>query len=329
MKRRMPDGAIHQYSPVDTPGAVEGFLDYWRPELGIFVESDVWPNLVLAARTRGVRLALVSARLSDKSLKGWERFSGAARDLFGAYDLVMAQDDACAERLARLGARDDGRLNLKMAGDPLPVDETELQRTRKAIGTRPVLLAASTHPGEDDLVLEAFEALKDRRERPLLVLAPRHPMRAPDIVALCEARGLAYVRRSLDEPLSPTTEVLIADTLGELGLWFRLAAASLVAGSLVPGIGGHNPLEPARLGSPIVSGRHVANWGAVYRALDAEGAVEWVEDGPALKAAFERALDGAPELAARAEAARRIAGGEETSLEGAAQRLAQLLEAPA
>jgi 3-deoxy-D-manno-octulosonic-acid transferase len=238
----------------------------------------------------------------------------------------MAQDDACAERLARLGARDDGRLNLKMAGEPLPVDEIELARARAAIGARPVLLAASTHPGEDEMVLDAFAPLKDRPDRPLLVLAPRHPMRAPDIVDLCRERGLDLVRRSLDEPVTPGAEVLIADTLGELGLWFRLAAASLIAGSLVPGIGGHNPLEPARLGSPILSGRHVANWGAVYRALDAEGAVEWVEDVGSLGAAFERALEGAPELVARAGAAARLAGGEEASLEGAAQRLAELLE---
>ncbi|WP_421736345.1 3-deoxy-D-manno-octulosonic acid transferase [Caulobacter sp.] len=265
LARRLPDGVIHQYVPVDTPGGARRFIGHWRPDLAVFVESELWPNLLLAAKAAGTRLALVSAKLSDKSFDGWRARPFAAHLLFSGFDLILAQDARAAERFASLGGAVAGEADLKFGAAPLPVDEAELARLTAEFAGRAVLLAASTHPGEDEIVLDAFAALP---VRPRLVIVPRHTERGPAIVEMARTRGLTASLRSAD-PAAPTAEVLVADTLGELGLWFRLADLALVAGSLVPGVGGHNPLEPARLSCPIVSGPHVENWLTAYAELSA------------------------------------------------------------
>lgn len=277
LARRLPPGVPHQFVPLDTPPAVARFLDHWRPDLVVLAESDLWPNLLAGAKARGARLALVSARLSDRSLRGWARTPAFARQLLSAFDLVQAQDDITAAALARLGARDDGRLNLKLVGDPLPVDDGALRQAREAAGGRRVLLAASTHPGEDEIALTAAGAaeLIDA----LLVIVPRHPARGPTVAALAPRAGL----RSRGDPFG-AHPVYVADTLGELGLWFRLTDAALIGGSLIPGVGGHNPLEPARLGVPFASGPHVDNWRSVFDSLRAADAVTLTPDADALRA---------------------------------------------
>jgi 3-deoxy-D-manno-octulosonic-acid transferase len=264
LARRLPVGAIHQYLPVDTPGGARRFLDHWRPDLAVFVESELWPNLLLTAKARGVKLALVSAKLSDRSYQRWQARPFAAHELFSGFDLILAQDGRAAERLASLGGTVAGEADLKFGADPLPVDAAALASLRVRLGDRPVLLAASTHPGEDEIVLEAWRALPDR---PHLVVVPRHPERGPAVADLALATGATVSLRS-QEP-DDSAEVIVADTLGELGLWYRLADLALVAGSLVAGIGGHNPLEPARLDCPIVSGPHIENWLTAYADLRA------------------------------------------------------------
>lgn len=267
MAARLPTGAAHQYAPLDTPGAVKRFLDHWRPGLGLIVESELWPNLILGAETAGVRLALVSARITRASADGWGRAPAAARRMLGAFQVVLAQDAATADRLAAMGRPADGRLNLKDAAEPLPVDDAGLGRLRAAVAGRQVLLAASTHAGEDELVTAAWAALP--QPRPLLVIAPRHPARAETIAAALAPHRIA--RRSLGRQPDADTQIYLADTLGELGLFYRLADLCLVGGSLVAGVGGHNPLEPARLGAAIVSGPHVANFQDLYADLEAAG----------------------------------------------------------
>lgn len=276
LARRLPAGAIHQFLPVDTPGGAKRFLDHWRPDLAVFVESELWPNLLLTAKARGVKLALVSAKLSDKSYDGWRARPFAAHQLFSGFDLILAQDGRAAERLASLGGTVAGEADLKFGSAPLPVDAAALADLGARLGAkggeRPLLLAASTHPGEDEIVLDAWRALPAHHGlgRPRLVIVPRHPERGPAIADMAKAAGAAVSLRSR-EPES-SAEVIVADTLGELGLWYRLADLALVAGSLVAGIGGHNPLEPARLDCPIVSGPHVENWLTAYADLrDAEG----------------------------------------------------------
>jgi 3-deoxy-D-manno-octulosonic-acid transferase len=274
LARRLPTGVIHQFVPVDTPGGARRFIAHWRPDLAVFVESELWPNLLLAAKAGGARLALVSAKLSDKSFDGWRTRPFAAHLLFSGFDLILAQDARAAERFTSLGGTVGGEADLKFGSAALPVDAAELARLKAVLEGRPLLLAASTHEGEDEIVLDAYAALPDR---PRLVIVPRHVERGLAIAEAARSRGLSASLRSLDP--TATSEVTVADTLGELGLWFRLADLAVVAGSLVPGIGGHNPLEPARLSCPIVSGPHVENWLTAYAELSAVEGVTLADAG--------------------------------------------------
>jgi 3-deoxy-D-manno-octulosonic-acid transferase len=320
LARRLPDGVIHQYLPLDTPRAVQRFLDHWRPGLAIFVESELWPNLLQEAHTRGVKLALLSARMTEESARGWARFPVAAHAIFSAFDLVLPQDDATAERVRRLGAIPGPKLNLKLAGDPLPVDELELARLRKAAAGRKVVLAASTHPGEDELVVEAFHAAVHDPAEALLILAPRHPDRGPDLAARFNG-----TRRGAGE--APSGPIHIADTLGELGLFFRLADVVVMGGAFLPDIGGHNPLEPARIGRPILTGPHAFNAAEPYADLIADAAAIEAADAPSLARHIRGLLDN-PAIARRmGEAALSYANRQSAALDAALDRLEPLLPA--
>lgn len=270
LAKRLPADAIHQYVPVDAPGAARRFLARWKPDLAVFVESELWPNLLLEAKGAGTRLALVSAKLSDRSFARWSQRPDAARQLLSAFDLILAQDARAHERFEALGGRVAGEADLKFGAAPLPVDEPTLA-VERARFARPPLLIASTHPGEDEIVLNALAALAALSDRPPAVLAPRHVERGPAILALAKARGLSAVLRS--QAPGESADVVVADTLGEMGLWFRLAGTAIIAGSLVPDIGGHNPLEAARLDCPAISGPFVENWASAFAGLEAAGGV--------------------------------------------------------
>lgn len=289
LAERLPEGAIHQYVPVDTPGAARRFLDHWRPDLVVFVESELWPNLLLGAKARGARLALVSARITEHSVRGWRRFGGLARRLLGVFDLILPQDGLSGERLKSLGGRVDGYANLKLTGSALGCDGAELAALKAAAGGRQVVLAASTHPHEELLIASAVQV---GGRHPLLVIVPRHPARGPALAQILaqtlRAGGHSLAQRSAKEPLTAETEIYLADTLGELGLFFALADVVVMGGSFYPDIGGHNPLEPARLGKPVIHGDQVFNWVDVYVALGAGGIrCETEED---LIAAIDRLL---------------------------------------
>lgn len=263
LRQRLPDGAIHQFAPVDSPGAVARFLDHWRPDLGILVESELWPNLLLAAKARGVKLALLSARMTAASAVGWARVPGSARTLMSGFDLVLPQDPVTAERLAALGAAPGPPLNLKLAGAPLPCDPAELKRLQKAVGRRRVVLAASTHPGEDAAIAQAARAAGAG----LIIVAPRHPERGTTVAAELSGHRFKVARRGAGEPIVAATTAYVADTLGELGLFLRMADVVVMGGSFVEGVGGHNPMEAARLGRPTVTGPHMFNAQDIYEAL--------------------------------------------------------------
>jgi 3-deoxy-D-manno-octulosonic-acid transferase len=304
LAQRLPPGAIHQYAPVDGPRAVGRFLDHWRPDLAVFVESELWPNLLLETRARGARTALLSAKLSDRSLRNWRRTPGAAQALLGGYDLLLAQDNRAAERLVLLGVCADGVADLKFGADPLPVDEARWAALRSQIGDRPVILAASTHAGEDAVVLDRFQAAaRPKGVCPLLVIVPRHPERGPAIAALARGGGLTTSLQSAGEAVDGV-QVHVADVLGELGLWYRLAHLAIVGGSLCDGLAGHNPLEPARLNCPFVSGRHVANWATTYGELEKAHATECVDAEAALAGFMTAAIKRSDALAAMAGRAR-------------------------
>ena len=276
---RLPPGVIHQYAPVDAPAAVRRFLDHWRPDAGVLVESELWPNLILAAKARGVKLALVSARMTQASADGWARAPGAARALLSAFDLILPQEAQTDARLTKLGATTGPRLNLKLVGEPLPFDAAELAKLKTAIGLRQVVLAASTHPGEDEIVASAFRAAQTDA---LLIIAPRHPDRGEAVASLLASQGFNTARRGAGQSPTPDTQAYVADTLGEMGLFFRVADVAVMGGSYVPGVGGHNPLEPARLGVAIVTGPHAFNAAAIYAEMFIEVAAIETPDAATL-----------------------------------------------
>lgn len=317
LAKRLPPGVIHQFIPVDTPAGAKRFIAHWRPDLAVFAESELWPNLLLAAKAAGTRLALVSAKLSDRSYDRWRHRPFAASLLFAGFDLILAQDSRAAERFANLGGTVAGEADLKFGAAALPVDAAELARLKALFEGRPMLLAASTHPGEDEIVLDAWAALQNR---PRLVIVPRHVERGLSIAEAARARGAPASLRSLDP--TAVSEVTVADTLGELGLWFRLADLAMVAGSLAPGIGGHNPLEPARLSCPIISGPHVENWLTAYADLSAVEGVTLAD--PAVLAERLAALLANP--AARKAQAQRAAAFVEARDAAARDGLSRIIE---
>ncbi len=245
MRERLPARAIHQFVPIDTPAATARFLDHWQPQAGLFVDSDMWPNLILGAKARNVELALVNARMSERSFDGWRWAPKTAATLLSAFDICLAQDDEIADRFRKLGAHDvRGTIgSLKADAPPLPADPGDLSALQQAIMGRPVLLAAQTHPGEDETILPVHDTLRQTIPSLLTIIVPRHVERGPEIAMLCGAR--AARRRALGELPLGDTAVYIADTMGELGIFYRLALFAFVGGSLVRH-GGQNPLEPAR-----------------------------------------------------------------------------------
>jgi 3-deoxy-D-manno-octulosonic-acid transferase len=293
LAKRLPAGVIHQFAPVDAPGAVARFLDHWRPDAGLFVESELWPNLILAARARGVRLGLVSARITAASAEGWARAPASARALLSAFDLILPQDETTAQRLARLGARPGPRLNLKLAGEAPPCDAEALEQLRADVRGCAVVLAASTHPGEEPLIARAFRKASAGRKA-LLFVAPRHPERGAAVAEDLAGAGFVVARRSRGEPLGGGVTAYVADTLGEMGLFLRLADVVILGGSFVAGVGGHNPLEAARLGAAVITGPHVANAQAIYAEMLAEHAVVEAPDEAALAQQIQTLLADPP-----------------------------------
>jgi 3-deoxy-D-manno-octulosonic-acid transferase len=291
LDRRLPDAVIHQYAPVDGPRATRRFLDHWRPSAAVFVESELWPNLITTAQRRGVRLALLSARMTQKSAERWARQARSARELLLAFDLICPQDLATAGRLAGLGAKLGPLLNLKLAAPAPPVNEVEVMALR-ALG-RPIVLAASTHAGEEALVARAAKPTGA-----LLAIAPRHPDRADAVAAELAAMGLSVARRSRGEAITRRTDAYLVDTLGELGSFYAAATVVVMGGAFAPGVGGHNPLEAARLDAAILTGPHAFNSADVYAAMIAEGAAVAVADEAGLARELRRLLAD-PETARR------------------------------
>lgn len=265
MSERLPARAIHQFVPIDLPSATVRFLDHWRPDAGLFVDSDIWPNLVFGAKERGIKLALVNARMSERSFAGWRWARKTAAALLSAFDICLAQDDEIAQRFRALGARDVRAIgSLKADAPPLPADPHQLEALKLAISNRPVLLAAQTHPGEDETILPTGDLLRRTIPNLLTIIVPRHPERGSEIAMLCATRPSK--RRALGELPGPDTAVYVADTMGELGLFYRLSSFAFVGGSLIRH-GGQNPLEPARLDCAVLAGPHTFNFTGAYDAI--------------------------------------------------------------
>jgi 3-deoxy-D-manno-octulosonic-acid transferase len=331
LAQRLPPGVIHQFAPVDAPGAVAAFLDHWRPSLAVFVESELWPNLILEARQRGVKLVLASARITEKTADGWRRFPGAAREILSAFDRVLPQDETSASRLHSLGARIDGHVNLKLSGEAPPHDAAAFTRLSAAIGDRPVVVAASTHDGEEIALVRALDKLADRL---CLILVPRHPDRSAGIAAALERDGYRFALRSQGREPDRETDLYLADTLGEMGLFLRLADVVVMGGSFSaalgkPPVGGHNPLEPARLGKPAVTGPDMTNWAAVTEALVEAGGLAVVDAPWDLPAVIAPLLADDAAAKAMGERGRRAAAEAGSGLDRLWETLVTLLPAAA
>ncbi len=288
LEHRLPEPLrhrlVHRFLPLDVPGWCARFLDGWRPDAAAFVDSELWPNLLAAARRRQLPMALVNARLSPGSAGRWRLAPRLARQLLGSFRLVMAQSEPDVQRFRALGAPQVSCPgNLKAAAPPLPADPAALAALRHALGERPVWLAASTHAGEETQVLAAHKLMARALPGLLTVVVPRHADRGAAVAAEVVAAGLPVAQRSAGALPGPATAVYVADTMGELGLFYRLARLAFVGGSLVPH-GGQNPLEPARLGCAILVGPHTGNFTELMGRLLASGGALLVNDAATLAA---------------------------------------------
>ncbi|MDP3194845.1 3-deoxy-D-manno-octulosonic acid transferase [Tabrizicola sp.] len=315
LARNLPPRTRHQFLPLDAPAYLARFLDHWRPDLSIWAEQDLWPGAVHAADTRGIPLALVNARMNVEAYARRRRWVGLYADLFARFRLITAQDNATGRHLQALGAVVVSvRTSLKAAAPPLAADPQALAQTREAlVGQSPVLLASSHH--EDEFVtLSAFRAL---RQRPLLIIAPRDPSRGPEIVERVAEHGMTATLRSAGQ--GPVADVWIVDTLGEMGLWYRLCPVTIIGGTFGP-TEGHNPWEPAGLGSAILHGPRIANFAADFCALH-QGAAARLVMPDSLAAALAEDHSG---MASRAKAVSEAAQGSLDPLAGELLTLAGL-----
>jgi 3-deoxy-D-manno-octulosonic-acid transferase len=324
---RLPDRSFHQFAPLDVPRWVDPFLDHWRPDLALWMESELWPNMLTGLRRRKVPAVLVNARMSARSFDKWRRLPGVAAALLGCFQFCLAQSEAQAERLRRLGARDvDCPGNLKFSAAPLPAAEAALATLEKALQGRRILLFASTHEGEERIAGALHRRLRPKHPALLTVIVPRHPVRAEAIASELGATGLGVRRRSLGEMPDKADDVYLADTMGELGLFYRLADLAVIGGSFIRH-GGHNPLEAAQLDCAILYGPDMSNFQAVADTLaDAEAAVACADERM-LENAVGRLLDEDEERVALARAAKAVADGQRDVVDRIVARLAPYLGA--
>ena len=296
---RLQDQVLHRFVPLDVPAWAARFLDHWRPDAVGFVESELWPNLLTACRARGIPMMLINARISASSLKHWQRVPATARSVLANFTRIHARGREDADRLRALGAQGvSSPGDLKFAAPQLPAEQAALAQLRAQIGRRPVWVAASTHPGEEAEIAAAHALIAAEHPGLLTIVAPRHPDRGPELAAALQAP-----RRGAGEPPPSGAGIWIADTMGELGLWYRLAGVAFVGRSLLAPGGGQNPLEPARLRCPVVVGPYTGNFtDPIARLREADG-IDEIADATALAAAVSALLRDEPARRARAERA--------------------------
>ena len=280
--KRFPADIIHQYVPYDSPRYVARFLDHWRPSLALFIESDLWPNLILSSAARRLPMVLINGRMSQRSFPRWRRVVGTISALLDKFDICLAQSSTDAERFSALGCPNVVTTgNLKLDVPAPPADPVKLERLMALTRGRAIVVAASTHPGEEELLIEAHRALARFFPSLLTVIVPRHPDRGASIAQTIAAAGLKAGLRSREELPTTATDIYVADTMGELGLFYRLAPIVFMGGSLVER-GGQNPIEAVKLGAAVVHGPHVFNFTDVYEALDGSGGARSANDVDAL-----------------------------------------------
>lgn len=327
LAKRMPENCRHQFAPLDAPGPVRRFLNHWRPDAGIFVESELWPVTLAAARKAGTRLALVNARLSPRSIRRWQKRAPTAAFVLDQFALFLSQNDRMADDLRAIGAPADRVKpggNLKAAAAALPVDTSLLEDARARLGGRPAWIASSTHAGEEQPVIAAHKALLETFPELCLILIPRHPERGSDVEAMIRAAGLSLSRRSLGGTIEADTQVYLADTMGELGTWYALSPIIFLGGSLEP-IGGHNPFEAAQSGAAVITGPGYHNFTETFPALESAGGAVEVRDADSLAKAVQHWLTDPAALESAQAAASGFAREQAAKLENVSGQLLQEL----
>lgn len=278
MVQRLPANALHQYAPADYRKAVIKFLNHWKPNLILFAESEIWPNMILESKKRGIPLALLNARMSQKSIASWGKKPKSAQQIFQSFDKIIAADTPTANGLTWLAGKPHQEIecagNLKDAAPALPFDTTQLKQFKKAVRGRKIWCAASTHEGEEDAIIKAHIDIRKTHKNALLILVPRHPERTAKIETIIAKNGLDHICYDGKEDfetnpfkISAKTHIVIINAIGLMGLVYRLAPISFIGGSLRPSLSGHNPLEPARLGSAIIAGQYISSFADAYMAL--------------------------------------------------------------
>lgn len=328
MTTRLPARAVHQYVPLDCTPWVRRFLDHWRPDAAIWIESELWPGMVSEVAARNIPMALINARMSEHSFERWQRWRRLVRRLLGGFRLVLAQSVADADRYRALGAADARSVgNLKYAARPLPAGEEDVAALKAALGGRRSWVAASTHPGEERLIARAHDRVRERLPSALAIIVPRHPDRGETIELDLAGFAHTVARRAAGEKIVPETDIYIADTLGELGLFYRVVDLVFMGGTLVPH-GGQNLLEPGALGRPVLFGPHIHNFQDIADRMAADGAALGVADAAALGGAVADLLadDAAREKMGAAAAA--VATSEAHVLEDYLAALGSILPGP-
>ena len=292
MERRLPPRAFHQYVPLDHPAWVRAFLDHWRPDRVLWLESELWPNMLAAIHARGIPAALVNARLSPRSVRRWQYLRGTIAGMLSAFSVILAQTDKDAENFRALGAVNVITTgNLKYAAAPLPIDDTALAALIGAIRARPVWVYASTHDGEEDLACRLHAALRPALPGLLTIVVPRHPERRDAIATTIMRHGLSARLRVSGGLPQDGDDIYVADTMGELGLFYRVAAVACIGRSFSnDGGGGHNPIEAAQLGCAVLHGPHVQNLQSLFDDMNHEGAALRLSDETAFAEQLRRLL---------------------------------------
>ena len=276
MAKRLPERAFHQYLPIDNPMFTARFVRHWQPNIALWFESEFWPAILSTIKRKNIPLILINGRISNKSFKRWQQFDFIIKELLSCFTACLGQSEEDAYRLRVLGAKDAMCLgNLKYAGLPIPVDINKKNEILTEIGDRPIWLASSTHDDEESKIGRFLKDLQNKHPNLLTIIVPRHPNRGPEITQkLRDTYKLNVALRSASEPITPQTEVYVADTIGEMGIWYEIAPIVFVGGSLIPH-GGQNFMEPSRCRDAVIVGPHMHNFtDAVNRAKHADGLIQ-------------------------------------------------------
>ena len=276
MAKRLPERAFHQYLPIDNPTFTTRFIRHWQPNIALWFESEFWPAMLSSIKRKNIPLILINGRISNKTFKRWQQFEFVIKELLSCFNACLGQSEEDAYRLRILGAKDAMCLgNLKYAGLPIPVDAEKKAEIKKQIGNRPLWLASSTHDDEEFKIARFLPELQQKHQKLLTIIAPRHPNRGKEIQEkLQNEYGLNVALRSANEQITKETQVYIADTIGEMGIWYELSPIVFVGGSLIPH-GGQNFMEPSRCRDAVIVGPHMHNFtDAMNRAKHADAIIQ-------------------------------------------------------